>query len=132
MPSCQACGRTVEVRERVGFRDTCEGCGADLHVCLNCALHDPGAHNQCRETQADPVVEKDRANRCDWFQVPEVSRGARADSENAGAAAGDAKGKEDEARAKLDGLFRKPGDAPAAPKPGSKAALDALFAKKKP
>ncbi len=109
MPSCQACGRAFEVRERVGFREVCDGCGADLHTCLNCDFHDTGAHNQCREPQADPVVEKDRANRCEWFRAtPEVSRGARADSENAA------------------------GKPPSAPHPDPKAALDALFSKKKP
>ncbi len=74
MPACQACGRAFEVRERVGFREECEGCGADLHVCLNCDFHDPGAHNECRESQADPVAEKARANRCEWFRPSSPGR----------------------------------------------------------
>lgn len=93
MPSCQACGRAFEVRERVGFREVCDGCGADLHICLNCAFHDTGAHNQCRESQADPVVEKDRANRCEWFRVS--------------ARPGGAKRPQEDSRAKLDALFSK-------------------------
>jgi len=95
MPDCHACGRVFEIRERVGFRDACEGCGADLHVCLNCGFHDPGAHNQCRESQADPVAEKDRANRCEWFRAtgPAGARGVDR--------------KQDDARAKLDALFGK-------------------------
>ena len=95
MPSCQACGLAFEVRERVGFRDECEGCGADLHVCLNCDFHDPGAHNQCRESQADPVAEKDRANRCEWFRATRPAGARGVDP------------KPDDARAKLDALFKK-------------------------
>ena len=95
MASCHACGRAYDASSRVSFRATCEKCGADTHACLNCRFHDPGAHNQCRESQAEPVVEKDRANRCDWFQAGE---GARAAASDAAAA-----------RAKLDALFGKKG-----------------------
>ncbi len=119
MASCHACGKAIEGTERVGFHAVCDACDADLHVCLNCRFHDPGASKQCREPAADLVVEKERANRCEWFQ--------------AGEGTGTARTGEEEARAKLDALFRKPG-APAARPPGKKdprAALDALFKKKK-
>jgi len=64
--------------ERVGFRDAC-ACGADLHVCRNCAHHDPSAHNECRESSAERVGDRERANRCDWFAPrpdPPVGRGS--------------------------------------------------------
>jgi hypothetical protein len=66
---CGACGTTIEVgsSERVGFRDTCPRCDGDLHACRNCALHDPGAYNQCREPNAERVADRERANRCEWF-----------------------------------------------------------------
>lgn len=66
---CYACGRDVPLAsgERIGFRDECPGCGADLHVCRNCAQHDPGAYNACREPSAERVSDAERANRCDWF-----------------------------------------------------------------
>ena len=68
--NCFACGRAVEVAsgERVGFRDECERCGADLHVCRNCAHHDPAAYNECRESSAERVDDRERANRCEWFR----------------------------------------------------------------
>ena len=67
---CHACQREAElaVGESVGFRAECEGCGADLHVCLNCAHHDPTAYNDCRESSAERVHARDRANRCDYFR----------------------------------------------------------------
>lgn len=66
---CFQCGQTSELRsgERVGFRDSCDGCGADLHVCRNCAHHDPGAYNACRESSAERVSDPERSNRCDYF-----------------------------------------------------------------
>jgi hypothetical protein len=39
----------------------------ELRVCLNCVRHDPRAAYECREPRAEPVLEKDRANFCEWF-----------------------------------------------------------------
>jgi hypothetical protein len=67
---CVACSREIELApgERIGFRDTCDGCDADLHSCTHCAHYDPGAYNDCREPSAEYVADRERANRCDWFQ----------------------------------------------------------------
>jgi len=80
--------------ERVGFREECESCGSDLHVCLNCAHHDPGAHNQCREPGAEHVADRERANHCEWFR-PGEGGGDRVAAER------------DRSRTALDALFKK-------------------------
>jgi hypothetical protein len=92
---CFHCGRAVEVKERVGFRDTCDGCDRPLHVCLNCEFYDPSYNNQCREPQAERVVDKDRFNFCEYFAP---ARTPRAGTKSAAASAG---------RANLEALFRK-------------------------
>lgn len=51
-----------------GRRDTCEKCRAELRVCLNCSRYSESAAYQCTEPKADPVVDKDRSNHCEWFQ----------------------------------------------------------------
>jgi hypothetical protein len=91
---CFACGKPIPLAagERVGFRDTCESCRADVHVCRNCRHHDPSAYNECREPNAERVGDRDRANRCDYFSPGEGA---------AAASAGDS------AKSKLDDLFRK-------------------------
>jgi len=91
---CFACGRAVELAsgERVGFRDTCSGCSADLHVCRNCLHHDPTAYNECRESSAERVSQRERANRCDYFRPGEGSGNPA----------------ETPARDALDELFKKP------------------------
>jgi len=77
---CFSCGveRSLGAGERVGFRDCCEGCDGDLHVCRNCAHHDPSAYNECRESSAERVANRESANRCDYF-VPGIPKDAGAD-----------------------------------------------------
>ena len=52
----------------IGFRDECDGCRTDLHTCLNCAHHDVTAYNECRESNAERILDQDRANRCEYFR----------------------------------------------------------------
>jgi len=88
---CHRCGTVAEV-ERVGVREVCARCTAYLHCCRNCALYEPGRHNDCREPNAERVADKEAGNFCEYFQ---------ASAERAAAAtAGDA-------RARLDRLFKK-------------------------
>ena len=61
------CKKVTEFTDRVGLRDECQFCQADAHVCLNCQHYDPKAYNECRDSSADRVVNKDRANYCDYF-----------------------------------------------------------------
>lgn len=95
---CFSCGasQTLAAGERIGFRDVCAGCRNDLHVCRNCAHHDPSAHNQCREPGTEWVAERERANRCEWFRPREGRSGA------AGGA-----GERERAKGALDALFKK-------------------------
>jgi hypothetical protein len=66
---CFSCKKEIPVAvgQVVGRRDECPSCGADAHVCLNCAHYDRGSYNECKESQADYVKEKDRSNFCDYF-----------------------------------------------------------------
>ncbi len=93
---CFACDAEIGLAagERVGFRDTCDRCRADLHVCRNCELHDPAAYNECREASAERVGDRERANRCDYFSP----------SDRGGGAVKTARGG---AKAELEALFRK-------------------------
>ncbi len=94
--ACFSCNASIDLAsgERVGFRDTCPACDADLHVCRNCAHHDPGAHNQCRESSAEWVSDRERANHCDYFTLGDRAGGA-------------AEAEKRRARATLDDLFKK-------------------------
>lgn len=81
--SCFHCGRRMEFEERVGFRERCPGCDRPVHICLSCEFYDASYNNQCRETQAERVVDKERANFCEYFTASRratVQRGADARS----------------------------------------------------
>lgn len=65
--SCWSCGKSLTEVE-YGRTDSCPNCNEDTHVCLNCDHHDPQYNNECRENQADRVVDKERSNFCDYFR----------------------------------------------------------------
>lgn len=114
---CHQCGAAVRIDEPLARDAECESCGADLRCCLNCRHYDTALNNSCRETQADPVVEKNRRNFCEFFSFtrePFVKAGS---------------GREAEARKRLEGLFR--GRLSAAPSPSedAKKRLESLFRK---
>ncbi len=68
-------------REKVQRLDTCANCGADLHSCVHCRYFDPGRSNECSESQAEPVRDKERSNFCGYFEprtsVDLTARGGR-------------------------------------------------------
>ena len=81
--ACFACNAPIALAsgERIGYRDTCSACNADLHACRNCAHHDPSAYNECSESSAERVGDRERANRCDYFEIGDGSGGAVAEAE---------------------------------------------------
>jgi len=64
---CHHCQKQVPLLGLVGRRDECPFCRADLHVCKNCQHYDPKAYNECKEPQAERVLEKEKSNFCDFF-----------------------------------------------------------------
>jgi hypothetical protein len=94
MKKCHVCVKVLEIRMPVGRRETCPFCGTDLHACLNCAFHETTAYNECREPQAERVIDKGRSNFCDFF----VFRDAGAVDQEQGPVSS--------AKARLDSLFK--------------------------
>lgn len=92
MMICFFCHRKIEDK-KIGFRDDCPKCGRDLHICRNCFFYTPNAHRECRESIQERVVDKERANFCDFFRP-----GAKVDK------AGNSK--TGQAKKKFDDLFK--------------------------
>jgi hypothetical protein len=65
---CWKCGTEYPLAGSPGRSETCDRCGSDLRVCLNCVSHDMRAAYQCRDRRADPVAEKHLANYCEYFE----------------------------------------------------------------
>ena len=67
--ACHACGARSTVDGVLSRAATCDRCGAELRCCLNCRFHDKSAYNECTEPSAERVLEKGRANFCDYFAL---------------------------------------------------------------
>lgn len=91
----------------------CLKCGAELYACRMCRFHDPRLRDGCREERAEHVLEKERANFCEFFE-PRPQAYTAQDAAPAAAA-----------RAELDALFG--GPKPEAPADPARAELDKLF-----
>jgi len=67
--SCYRCGQSLEALPLpLGRRDECPSCVAELHVCRMCLMYDPREPTGCTEEDALEVMEKERANFCDYFK----------------------------------------------------------------
>lgn len=95
---CFSCGKDLDFSDpqAVGRRATCPHCQADAHCCFNCSFYDSASYNECREPQAERVLDKDRSNFCDFFRLSATptKRGAKSSPQV-------------DARKKLDDLFKK-------------------------
>ncbi len=65
---CWKCRKETNIQKPVRG-DECPNCHADLHVCKACEFYESGAHNDCRETSAEYVGDKERGNFCDYFRA---------------------------------------------------------------
>src|SRR5208283_4080716 len=65
--NCWSCGTELTALD-YGRADTCVKCGRDTKVCKGCIYYDKNSNNECRETQAERVVDKERSNFCDYFK----------------------------------------------------------------
>ena len=92
--NCVFCSHEIVVEDRVFRTESCPHCHRDLHCCLQCRFYDPSAHHECRESSAEFVSDKERANFCDYFVFDlQMKTNIQKEAE--------------EARAKLDALFKK-------------------------
>jgi len=90
---CAFCQGEIDLKTKIGRSDTCPGCGHDLRCCKQCKFYDPHAYNACREVSADRIVDKDRANFCDYYLFRDSPLGVV--------------DKKKEAKMALDALFKK-------------------------
>ncbi|HJO12971.1 MAG: hypothetical protein QGG67_13465 [Gammaproteobacteria bacterium] len=48
--------------------EECSTCKADLHACMQCRNYKAAVADACTEDRADFVLDKDKANFCDFFK----------------------------------------------------------------
>jgi hypothetical protein len=74
MKICHKCRKEIAQDLFIGRQSQCPSCGADLHCCLNCSFYDEGSYNDCREPQAERVLDKSRSNFCDFFSFKQTKK----------------------------------------------------------
>lgn len=118
---CWKCGASLaDLSLPLQRLDECRQCGAQLHVCKLCQFYSPAVAKQCRETIADEVKEKERANFCGYFDP-------RPDAWSAAGQSGAAR-----ARGELEALFGAPeaqGEAGTSAADRARIELERLFRK---
>lgn len=115
--ACPGCATPHRFDGALAFREECERCAADLHVCITCRFHDRYVENECREHSAEYVADKRKRNLCEYYK-PKAPGVAELDETAV-------------AKARLAALFG--GAEPVPPQPSiddARARLEALFKKK--
>lgn len=94
--TCYKCGKQLSdtFKVMVSRSDICPHCRADLRCCKMCQFYDPKSYNECRESNADRITEKEKANFCDYYKIGSDS-------------ANDAEKQRQEQLAKAMALFKK-------------------------
>jgi hypothetical protein len=64
---CHACAQELDLEDPIGRSMQCPRCSSDLRCCRNCRFYDEAVYNECAEPMAERVLEKSRANFCDYF-----------------------------------------------------------------
>ena len=59
----------LEVGASISRSEDCNSCSADLRCCRMCEFYDVKAYNECREPSSDRILEKEKANFCDYFKL---------------------------------------------------------------
>lgn len=65
---CQA-QLDIDTRHSISRSEECPKCFANIRCCRMCTHYDSTAYNECREPTADRILEKEKANFCDHYQI---------------------------------------------------------------
>lgn len=66
---CYKCQFELELPIPLSRQEACYKCLADLRCCKMCIHFDLSVYNDCRENQAERIVEKEKANFCSYFEL---------------------------------------------------------------
>lgn len=68
---CYACTKSIELDETqpIMRSEECPHCYVSLRCCKMCEFYDERSYNECREPSAERIVEKEKANFCDFYRI---------------------------------------------------------------
>lgn len=75
---CHKCKKKLDLpSKKIGFKETCFFCEADLHVCKNCKYYSIGKPNDCLVPNTEFISDREKNNFCEDFKIKDTL-----DSEN--------------------------------------------------
>lgn len=74
---CYHCHKSIPILGafKVTRTEECPYCSWSLHCCKMCKFYDSKVYNECTEPNADRVVDKEKANFCDYFTLSSGGQG---------------------------------------------------------
>ncbi len=77
---CYKCEKelSLEAGTKISRQEECPHCYASLHCCKMCNFYDQSAYNECKEPMANRVLDKEKANFCDFFKLGSGGSGGEA------------------------------------------------------
>ena len=68
---CYKCNQKLDYEKNVKIlrHEECEHCSCQLHCCCMCTFYDKNSYNDCREPNAERIVDKEKANFCSYFTL---------------------------------------------------------------
>ena len=68
---CFSCQKFFEIdhTQAIARSEECPHCYASVRSCKMCEFYDVKAYNECRESSADRLVEKEKSNFCDYYTI---------------------------------------------------------------
>ncbi|POR05287.1 hypothetical protein AU468_02015 [Alkalispirochaeta sphaeroplastigenens] len=77
MAKCFRCNADFPPDIPLTRSEECPRCFQPLRCCRNCGFYSSGSHWDCRETVSEQVLDKERANFCDFFRLNTRGGGGR-------------------------------------------------------
>lgn len=53
----------------IGRSEECPKCTTSLRCCRMCGFYDKNSYNECSEPMAERILDKEKANFCDYFKL---------------------------------------------------------------
>jgi hypothetical protein len=71
MVKCWKCLKLLSFTagDSISRREECPFCSSDLRCCKACEFYSKTSYNECAEPMAERIIEKEKANYCDFFRL---------------------------------------------------------------
>lgn len=68
---CYNCDEELEftIYSKINRSDECPKCKVNLRCCRMCKFYDRSVYNECREPNAERILEKEKPNFCGYFAL---------------------------------------------------------------